>query len=215
MKKVLALAALGGLVVTPVLAADLPRRSAPVAPAVAALPIFSWTGFYVGANAGYGFGQFTGGTGNQFKDPSGFTGGLQAGYNRQIGQIVVGLETDINYAHLRANNSALGIAGSKNTVDYYGTVRGRFGYAIDRFLPYVTAGLAYGGTTVKVPGLGKSDPVHAGWTAGAGIEYALTNNITARVEGLYVDLADKRVLGGPGKSGAEFGVIRAGINAKF
>lgn len=215
MKKALALAALGGLLASPVLAADLPRRTAPVAPAASGLPIFSWTGFYVGVNAGYGFGQFTGGTGNLFKDPNGFAGGLQAGYNRQIGQLVVGLETDINYAHLRANNAALGIPGSKNTVDYYGTLRGRFGYAIDRFLPYVTAGLAYGGTTVKVPALGKSDPVHVGWTAGAGIEYALTNNITARVEGLYVDLADKRVLGGPGKSGSEFGVIRAGINAKF
>ncbi len=215
MKKTLAFAALGALLAAPALGADLPRRTAPTSPAFAAMPIFTWTGFYAGLNAGYGFGQFTGWRGSQFKDPAGFTGGGQIGYNLQVGQLVYGLEADLNYAHLRGTNNALGVAGSKNTVDYFGTLRGRLGYSMDRFLPYVTTGFAYGGSTVSVPGLGKSTPTHMGWAAGAGLEYAITNNLTARIEGLYVDLTDQRVLGGASKSGSEFGVVRAGINAKF
>ncbi|CAN1540082.1 COG3637 Opacity protein and related surface antigens [Rhabdaerophilaceae bacterium] len=215
MKKTFALAALGALLAAPALGADLPRRTAPASPAIAAIPAFAWTGFYAGLNAGYGFGNFTGAVGKQYKDPAGFTGGVQIGYNHQVGQMVYGLETDLNYANLRGNNNALGVAGSKNTVDYFGTVRGRIGYSVDRFLPYLTAGFAYGGSTVSVPGLAKSTPTHVGWTAGVGVEYAITNNLTARVEGLYVDLNDQRVLGGANKSGSEFGVVRAGINAKF
>ena len=203
------------LLATSAMAADLPRKSAPVAPAIRAIPAFSWTGLYAGVNIGYGMGSFTSTAGTQFKDPKGFLGGGQIGYNHQIGQFVAGLETDLDFTQLQGKNSAAGVAGAKNTVNYIGTVRGRLGVAIDRFMPYVTAGYAYGGSTVSVPGVGKSTPFHNGWVAGAGVEYAFTNNLTARVEGLYVDLADQRVLGGAGKSGAEVGIIRAGINAKF
>jgi outer membrane immunogenic protein len=204
-----------GLIATSAMAADLPRRSAPPSPAIGALPIFTWTGFYAGVNAGYGFGNISGSAGRRFEDPSGFLGGVQLGYNHQVGQIVYGLETDIDYAHLQAKNNALGVAGSRNTLNYLGTVRGRVGYSFDRFMPYVTGGFAYGQSTVKVPAVGKSNPTHTGWVLGGGVEYALTNNITAKVEGLYVDLANQRVLGGAARSGFETGIVRAGINAKF
>ena len=216
MKTIRILAAVSaGVLATGALAADLPRRSAPPTPQLRAMPIFTWTGFYAGVNAGYGFGNMSGSAAPNFKDPSGFLGGVQLGYNHQVGQMVYGLETDLDYAHLQAKNSAIGVAGAKNTLNYLGTVRGRVGYSFDRFLPYLTGGFAYGQSTIKVPAVGKSNPTHYGWVLGGGVEYALTNNITAKVEGLYVDLSDQRVLGGAAKSGFETGILRAGINAKF
>lgn len=197
------------------LAADLPRKSAPATPVFTRAPAFTWTGFYAGVNAGYGFGNFTGPSAGNFADPKGFIGGGQIGYNHQIDQFVFGLETDISYADINAKASATGVAGSKARINYLGTVRGRAGVAMDRFMPYLTAGFAYGGTNVTIPGTGRSSTAHYGWTAGGGVEYAFTNNLTARVEGLYVDLTDKRILGGAGKIGAEAAIIRAGINAKF
>jgi outer membrane immunogenic protein len=214
MTRILA-AAGAALLATSAIAADLPRRSQPSAPVMQRMPVFTWTGLYAGVHAGYGFGQVTGSAGRNFKDPTGFLGGGQIGYNLQSGNVVYGLETDLSYAHIQGKNSAIGVAGSKDTLNYLGTVRGRVGYAFDRFLPYLTGGFAYGGSTITVPGVGKSSPVHYGWTLGGGIEYALTNNITAKLEGLYVDLADQKVLGGAAKSGFETGIVRAGINAKF
>lgn len=191
-------------------AADLPRRTAPVAPAVRAMPAFTWTGFYAGVNAGYGFGSYSGTATPGFSSPRGFVGGGQIGYNHQIGQFVAGLETDLSYSGMSDKLANVG----KERVGYIGTVRGRLGYAVDRFLPYVTGGFAYGGTEL-LTGAGRASQVQTGWVLGAGVEYAITNNLTARVEGLYVDLSDKRVYGGPAKTGTEVGIVRAGINAKF
>lgn len=199
---------------TTAFAADLPRKSAPVAPVVRALPAFTWTGFYVGVNAGYGFGQYTADVGRAYKKPSGFVGGGQIGYNYQVGQTVFGVETDLSYSDIDSGGKGIAKSLASSSIDYFGTVRGRVGYAVDRFLPYLTAGYAYGGGKVTVPGA-KTEPVYHGYALGAGVEYAFTNNLTARVEGLYVDLADRKIFGGAVKSGAEFGVVRAGLNAKF
>jgi outer membrane immunogenic protein len=100
-------------------AADLPRKS--VAPIFAQVPAFSWTGFYVGLNAGYAWGKSDtavglGGNwaletltarnnitalGSRSSSPNGFTGGIQAGYNVQLNSIVLGLEADANYLGLK------------------------------------------------------------------------------------------------------------------
>ncbi|MCA0399425.1 MAG: porin family protein [Proteobacteria bacterium] len=201
------------LLATGAIAADLPRKGAPAAPvAFTRAPVFSWTGLYAGVHAGYGFGSATGRGSGVFKDPSGFVGGGQIGYNYQMGQFVLGAETDLSFTTMSGKNN---VAGTKDKIPYFGTVRARAGVAVDRFLPYLTAGYAYGGSTVRENGVGKSSTLHHGWAAGGGVEYAFTNNLTARIEGLYVDLGDKRVLGGTRKYGAESGVIRAGINAKF
>jgi len=203
------------LMSTAAMAADLPRRTDPVAPVMRAMPTFTWTGFYAGVNAGYGFGSFTGSAGNSFKDPGGFVGGGQLGYNYQVGSMVYGLEADLDYTDLKGRSNAAAFAGGKDRVNYIGTMRGRLGYAVDRFLPYVTGGFAYGGSKITVPGVGSSNPVNTGYALGAGVEYALTNTVTARVEGLYVDLMDKKVLGDTAKNGAELGIVRAGLNVKF
>jgi outer membrane immunogenic protein len=195
------------------MAADLPSRRAP-APIVAAVPVFTWTGFYVGVNAGYGWND---GTDVTFPDGTvisvidnedgGFVGGAQIGYNYQIGSFVVGLEGDIQYADFGDNRYDFGTAGifEDGSDDWFGTVRARAGVAFDRALVYATGGFAFADD-------------RAGWTLGGGLEYAFTNNLTAKVEGLYVNLEDDDfTFNGLTFSSEEqeFGVVRAGLNYKF
>ncbi len=208
-------AALALLAAGSAVAADLPNRRAAPAPAVAYAPAFTWTGFYLGVNAGYGFGEFTR-DGRNFDDPSGFVGGGQVGYNYQIGQFVAGIEGDLQYSDLKGDGVGV-FAGSEAEVEYYGTIRGRLGFAFDRALVYATGGYAFGQANVSIPGLGSDDNTHNGWALGAGIEYAFTNNITAKAEYMYVDLENKNfTLGGAtAKAGAEFSTVRAGLNYKF
>lgn len=207
-KALLASVAVLGLA-TGAMAADLPATSAPPAPALVAVPpVFTWTGFYVGVNAGYGWVS----GGNDYYDPTfgyvrrggddgGFVGGGQIGYNYQIGNFVIGAETDLQYADL--GNGDFGTSD-----DWFGTVRVRAGVAIDRALVYATGGFAYADET-------------GGWTIGGGVEYAFTNNLTGKVEGLYVNLNNDngyRIAGATGfddDNDTEFGVVRAGLNYKF
>ncbi|MEH3116600.1 MAG: porin family protein [Methylorubrum populi] len=238
-------------------AADLPRRAAP--PVFTPVPVFTWTGFYAGFNAGYGFGvqedslppvvgvnAATGlvpaGTtaviafgGNNRND--GFVGGGQIGYNYQFtpgSGVVVGIEADAQYVDFGRDrnrfsvvNSVAGINGvaaqqvfnpnGLSSLDFFGTVRGRIGYAFDRVLFYGTGGFAYGAGGGRQFGLPNSstDDFRTGYTAGGGVEYALPTDsflnffrssaVTLKVEGLYVNL-DR---GGGALNGA-FAVNNAG-----
>ncbi|RDJ25286.1 porin family protein [Bosea caraganae] len=218
-------AALGILAAGAASAADLPSRKGPVA-APYYPPAFTWTGFYIGANAGYAWGQVDSsalGTLNSFDDPDGFVGGGQVGYNYQIGQWVLGVEADFQGADLKATASDpfFGLRAS-NELNWFGTVRGRVGYAFDRFLPYVTGGFAYGNVKNKISGPGFSvsdDNTQYGWTLGGGLEYAFTNNLTVKAEYLYVDLDKESIVvpGGTftGSVGTKFSVARVGLNYKF
>jgi outer membrane immunogenic protein len=192
-------------------AADLPIRSAPPAPIVAAVPVFTWTGFYVGVNAGYGWNAndsiTVGGVRFDLDDEGGFVGGAQAGYNYQIGSFVVGLEGDIQYADFggdeRFDFDGDGILDDDfNNSDWFGTVRARAGVAFDRALIYATGGFAFADDAT-------------GWTVGGGLEYAFTNNLSAKIEGLYVNLDqdDNGIFAID--DDAEFGVVRAGLNFRF
>ncbi len=188
-------------------AADLPVRSAPPAPIVAAVPVFTWTGFYVGVNAGYGWNAnddiTIGGVRFDLDDDGGFVGGAQAGYNYQIGSFVVGLEGDIQYADFGGEDIVLsdGSVVDFNNSDWFGTVRARAGVAFDRALIYATGGFAFADDAT-------------GWTVGGGLEYAFTDNLSAKIEGLYVNLdQDDNFLGVD--NDAEFGVVRAGLNFRF
>jgi outer membrane immunogenic protein len=151
-------------------AADLPSRtSAPAMPYIPPPPVFTWTGFYVGANAGVAFGNGnngsvtpygftspapgTGYTSGSSSSNTSFTGGGQVGYNWQSGALVFGLEADFDYLGNNSNSATVPSSASTpyfvavhgNNDNYLGTVRGRLGYAVDRALFYVTGGLAYGG----------------------------------------------------------------------
>ncbi len=159
-------------------AADLPRRSAAVAPQpyYTAAPVFTWTGFYVGLNAGAALNNNNSGsissrgltapnnaiyTGAGSGSDGAFTGGVTAGYNMQFGSFVAGVEGDINYLDRKnGGNGAFPApanvtAGFDDRTDFavsrggnsnwFGTARGRLGFAFDRALIYGTGGLAFGG----------------------------------------------------------------------
>jgi outer membrane immunogenic protein len=227
MKKTLLALALFSAAIGSAQAADMPVK-APVYVAP-----FTWTGIYLGINAGYGTGQSTGneyctnpagvvsGIGCSAPMPAaltqsgGFVGG-QIGANYQTGMFVWGVETDIHVSHINDSTSALplpccfpvlGATGNTLTrsanLDWFGTVRGRLGLAIwDRTLIYGTGGVMYGeevaSLLVTTPGptfQAQSSGTHTGWVAGGGIEYAFTNAISAKLEGLYYNLGSETIAG--------------------
>jgi outer membrane immunogenic protein len=209
MKKVL-LAALMAGVASSALAADLPTRKAPPAPQVyAPPPVFSWTGLYVGVNGGWG-----GGTGGgDFGSPTGGLVGGTVGYNYQIGQFVAGLEGDWDWADLN-KNGVNGLGPYSNKVDQLMTARGRAGIALDRALLYVTAGYAGVEDKVNVPGVLSSTDWRSGGAFGGGIEYAFTNNISAKAEYIYAPFESKSYVAGY-KNNLDLSLVRAGLNYKF
>ena len=202
MKKFLVLAA-ALMAATVANAADM--RMPMKAPMAAPVPVFSWTGCYIGGHAGYfsgttnirDEGYYDSGATNQLRANS-FIGGGQVGCNYQTGALVVGVEADGSW--LNANHSFLGYYAEQSTNwDALVTVRGRAGIALDRTLFYLTAGGAWAKVqstyNTDVPsanfdGVATSTDSKWGWTAGVGIEHAVTNNFTVKLEGLYVRLID-------------------------
>jgi outer membrane immunogenic protein len=269
------------------LTAAIPALATDVAPPmpVKALiaPAWSWTGFYIGANVGGGWGSRSadysandqaaaalfadGGTppSTSFKS-SGALGGLQLGYNWQFDRNwLVGVEADFDGSGMKGSGSGAGIitvgptpftATVDERIEWFGTVRARLGYLpADNLLTYVTGGFAYGrvehsgrysapsgvgfgagGYSVNcVVGAascfaGSSSSVASGWTAGAGLEYAIWKNVTFKAEYLYVSLGSKSVtetalavdnlFGGTpasfnANSRTSFNVARVGLNYHF
>lgn len=204
MKKLLLAA--GALLATaaPVLAGDMPYRRNYQSPPPAAL--FNWTGFYVGANAGYSWGSAIGG------NPSGVIGGFTAGYNYQFQpNAVLGFETDIAFSNADDSHS-----GRNFESDYIGTLRARLGYSVGNVMFYGTGGAAYGKGELTAGGL-TGEETQWGWTIGAGVEAMLTQNVSAKFEYLYVDLGNKRyaTIGGPVNVDYTTNLLRGGVNYKF
>ena len=108
-------------------------------------PIYNWTGFYVGINGGGGWGgsEFSAPFSTGSFDTSGGLVGGTIGYNWQMNQFVFGLEGDIDWSNIRGSAACAGTTCEARN-DWLSTVRGRFGYAFDRFMPYVTGGAAFG-----------------------------------------------------------------------
>jgi outer membrane immunogenic protein len=164
----------------PATAADMPVPFK-AAPSYAAP--FNWTGFYAGINAGYGWGTSNwAGTGD-FNATGAMVGGT-VGYNLQMSQFVVGFEGDINASWMKGTDSTA-CCETKN--DWFATARGRLGYAMDRFMPFLTAGAAFGDLKVT-SALGSETATRTGWTAGGGFEYAFMGAWSAKLEYLYADL---------------------------
>lgn len=218
-KSFLLSAALLGASISPVLAGG----SAPAA-------AYNWSGAYIGLDAGGSFGNYTqfddNGRGVKI-DVSRFTGGVYTGYNWQISNFVAGLEADISNGPkgiTRRGTSGpywhCGTGDCDADITYYGTVRARFGYAINRTLIYGTGGFAYGRSS---GGIFDSDQqghgMNTGWTLGGGAEYAFTQHIVARAEYLHVDLGDIKFGEGYGGSRfrghGSFDTVRVGIAYKF
>lgn len=208
------------------LAADAPPgRYMPPPRAPAYVPFFSWSGFYVGVNAGYGFGHsnwtntITNVSTGNFAVNGAVLGGTM-GYNIQLGGAVVGVEGDIAWSNIKGSTTSVLCLGRCETENnWLGTLRGRIGYAFDRFLPYATGGAAFGNIKGTTP-LGSFARSEVGWTAGGGLEYAFVNNWSAKLEYLYVDLGRASCSGGcvaaPNTDATlNTSLVRAGINYKF
>ena len=211
----------------PAFAADMPRPVTKASVPVAA-PLFNWSGFYVGATAGWGWGNSR--ICNESNDEcspefdvDGFIAGGTVGYNWQMGSAwVAGLEADISYSDIRGidrDQVVFGCgAGCRTELEWFGTARVRLGPAFDRFLPYVTGGLAFGAIDATSSGL-SGGSTRTGWTVGAGAEFAFAPNWSAKLEYLYVDLGSFIFVSTEGNTlstnEGRFHVVRVGLNYQF
>ncbi len=169
------------------------------------LNAYSWAGPYLGGNLGYEWGSVN----NNPAKPSGFVGGVQAGYNFQTGPWVFGVEGDIQAAG--ADDT---FAPWKFSNPWFGTLRGRAGYAFSNVLFYGTAGLAFGELRAQTFGWTESH-TSAGWTIGAGAEVMFAPNWSAKLEYLYIDLSTSQFAITGVSNGYSASVVRAGVNYHF
>ena len=220
-------------------AADLAAR--PVYKAPIAAPPWTWAGFYVGVNVGVAGARTNISTpGDTYVFPpsasfnstqTGVIGGIQAGYNWQFNNIVLGVEGDVSAASVNRSTSpgALSfIIGDRfdGNMSVLGTVRGRIGYAFDRTLLYGTGGAAFANLkdqyfSPPFPFTASASSSASGWAAGVGAEFALSGNWTAKAEYLHVGFPSRSAttvqFGNTYvfafKDSADIG--RVGINYKF
>lgn len=216
------------IVSVPALAADMPARRMPVKAPIVQSAAYNWSGFYIGVHAGYAWGELTSANDATIDhEPSGGLFGGQIGYNWQSGQFVFGVEADLAYSTVKGEDTttfgAFTIIGDHD-MKYLGTARLRAGLAHDRLLFYVTGGFAWSKVVGRLNVVGvitDSDTLNlTGWTAGGGIEYALTQNFTVRVEYLYVDFQKETTtmnLGFPFTDVADnnLNVVRFALNYKM
>jgi outer membrane immunogenic protein len=193
-------------------------------------PVYDWTGFYAGINGGGSWGRvpwssdpdFTAGTATV---SSGLIGGT-IGYNTQnLGPFVFGEEFDFDWRSINATVPAGGASCAPNCEiksDWLGTARLRFGYAFDRFLPYVTGGVSIGDITQGIVGesSGSAKSVSFNWTAGAGLEFVVSGPLTAKLEYLYVNHTNTACNAecgnnGPVHMGLNENIFRVGLNYRI
>jgi outer membrane immunogenic protein len=216
--------------------ADLPYKAARPAPVAA--PVWSWTGFYIGAHVGGAWGTVE----SEFAAVpfpiasatiNGFIGGGQIGYNIQNGIFVFGVEADASWTNLKGTTPCLFVLTCKREADFLGTVTGRLGLTADRALIYVKGGGAWAHIEHDVSAFGfpasNADKTIWGWTVGTGVEYAITGNWSAKLEYNYMDFGSQTlsfvipvgIPGGPGAGGVDVDTttnihaVKFGVNYRF
>jgi outer membrane immunogenic protein len=193
--------------VTPASAADMGMRMPYKAPPPV-VAVWNWTGFYIGANGGYGWGDskwslLPGGLNEGTHHPNGGTIGGQIGYNWQFGSFVVGLEAQGNWADFNGSNVSLvaPLATNRTNIDAFGLFTGKVGYAFNNVLVYATGGAAVQSVDYRWSSLGvtrgTADETRWGATVGAGLEYAFTPNWSAGVQYNHMFMGRKDVAFGP------------------
>jgi outer membrane immunogenic protein len=203
-------------------AADLPQRAPAPAPAVVvAVPVYNWTGFYIGANGGYGWAGASASSGGLTVDAGDLKGpfaGGQIGYNFQSGAFVFGVEIDGQWANIKESYGAFGFTFT-DKINYFLTARGRLGVAAQNFLFYGTGGYAHGSIKSEVTSglvtVSVSDD-RGGWTAGGGVEAGF-GNVSVKLEYLYLQTFDKdeTVLGIPVTWNLHVHTVKLGLNYRF
>lgn len=170
---------------------------------------WSWRGFYIGGNVGYAFGD------NGFVEPEGVFGGGQVGYNWQAGQFLYGIEGDFNGADIDDSGA---VAGGVATTElsWISTLRGRVGFVRDKTLLYATAGVAFADIdrTFNSAALNFSESdVETGYVVGGGVEHALTDRWSTKLEYQYLNFDSG---GAPfGSDDLDLHTVRLGVNYKF
>jgi outer membrane immunogenic protein len=215
-------------------AADLPAAPPPMVPAapvVYAPQVYNWSGIYFGGHVGGAYANSSWsdpitGTSNDDFNTWGFLGGAQLGANYQINRLVLGVEGDWSWTSI-TNKGTDSIGDALNTdVQWTSTVAGRVGAAFDRLLVYGKGGLALAqdqSTLTDVAGNASTDTLlRTGWTAGAGLEYAIDNNWSAKIEYDYLGFGSQAMnfttpVVGTVTSNTSLNVqeIKAGINFRF
>lgn len=208
------------------------------------VPGFSWTGFYVGVNAGSGWGSttedLTGLTvgpfnviGNQAMgnfSSAGFLGGAQAGFNYQIQSVVLGVELEGDMASIKGHAPCLALLTCSQNTKWLADASGRVGLALDRALIYVKGGYAWAANNYETsfgPLDAMASSTRTGGLFGAGIEYAITDHVTAKLEYDHIDFGSKN-LGVPVtitgvkvpinaaiNYGQTLDIVKVGLNYKF
>jgi outer membrane immunogenic protein len=207
MRRQILLASVGAIAIAgSAFAADLPYRGPPPV-YLPPVPIFTWSGLYIGGQIGYAWGKDNVDvTDNPIanvvslsESPKGVIGGAHLGYNLQIAQWVVGLEGSVDGTSMHSSFTPAGFFSTvqfSDRVAVEGSIRARAGIAFNRVLLYATGGAAFAGidnTYLLLPpafAAGTSEKVtktRAGWTVGGGIAYAVTNNWSVRAEYRYSD----------------------------
>lgn len=210
------------------------------------IPAINWTGFYLGLNVGGGWGTTQTAVDNlavSNLSAQGIIGGAQAGFNYQLGNIVMGLEADGEWSGIKSTGPCANIFGctQNNKLKWEADVAGRLGYSFDKFLPYVTGGWAWANfnRSASVPvgnnnggndfDVATSNGTRSGWLLGVGLEYAISNHWSAKLEYNFMDFGTENtsvVFTGPGLgnrpytlSGVtfkdEYQTVKAGLNYKF
>jgi outer membrane immunogenic protein len=234
MKKFLLAGAAIAALATGAQAADLGSPRGPVAAAVMA-PVFNWSGVFIGAQIGYGWGR----TQARFFDnggvfvpassgtynSNGVTGGVHLGYNWQINNIVLGAVTDIEAAGISGTGVFANGDDYRTRMNWQGSTRARLGVAIDRVHVYATGGLAYAGLNYSALNFAGATRIgntstRLGWTIGAGVEYAVAPNWVASLEYRYTDFGSRNVNLNPVFAGStDFKTtthtVRAGVSYLF
>jgi outer membrane immunogenic protein len=187
MKKILLIGtAVTALMGGSALAADIPLKAPPQAAP------WTWSGFYTGTQAGYGWGDVS----NSFQvggapvaQPDyrirGGVGGSHAGFNLQYGQFVLGVEGDGEWANISGNDNGIGGAVDTTTLTWMASARGRLGIAWNQVLIYGTGGFAWAGARYSLGAFGtntQQNDTIKGWTAGGGLQYMLSANWSVRAE---------------------------------
>jgi len=224
------------------IASDLPSKKTQISVPVTTSKSYDWNGAYIGINGGYGSSNsdinniYFGGSPSPGDDAKlSMTGGLaggQLGYNYQTGNIILGVEADRDYARFKGNHlfkfggNPVNLDGELKSI---GTVRARFGYAIDNLLIFATGGVAYGLTNATLtstspPAISASgSKSYTGYTVGGGIEYGLSKNWAVKAEYLHADFGKRSntyvFTGGIAKATADTSlksnIVRIGLNYKF
>jgi outer membrane immunogenic protein len=194
------------------------------------LRVLSWTGFYAGVSGGYAWGRSDqhdplGNSTGPYDINGGFGGGT-IGYNRQISNWVFGLEVDLSAGSIKGGGSTspswgcVVADGCVTDVKWFGTARGRLGYATGPWLFYGTGGAAYGQMHTLIQTTAFNNTVdHAGWVVGGGVEYAGAPRWSLIAEYLHLDFGNDirwtNFGGDPGLTRADFDLVRAGVNYRF